>query len=195
MTNRDADAGSPSKAVHVVRGLQRELEDMSFKDGLTGVANRRRFDGLFEEEWSAAVKARDPMSIIMIDIDHFKQFNDRDGHLRGDDCLKRVATALSDGATRPRDLLARYGGEEFVLLLPQTDESGAARVAARCRGALAAQAIPHETSTGAIVTASMGAGTTVPNDPASARTFLEEVDRCLYKAKHDGRNQLLLRRF
>ena len=131
----------------------------------------------------------------MLDIDHFKQFNDREGHLRGDDCLKRVAAAMSHGATRPRDLLARYGGEEFVLLLPQTDESGAARVAARCREALAAQAIPHETSTGAIVTASMGAGTTVPKDPAAARAFLEEVDRCLYKAKHAGRNQLVLTRF
>ena len=175
--------------------LQRELEDMSFKDGLTGVANRRRFDALFEEEWSAAIKGAEPMSIVMIDIDHFKQFNDRDGHLRGDDCLKRVAAALSHGATRPRDLLARYGGEEFVLLLPQTDESGAARVAARCREALAVQAIPHETSTGAFVTASMGAGTTLPKDPAAARAFLEEVDRCLYKAKHAGRNQLVLTRF
>jgi diguanylate cyclase (GGDEF)-like protein/PAS domain S-box-containing protein len=177
-----------------VARLQRELEDMSFKDGLTGVANRRRFDSLFDEEWRKAQKSREPLSMLLIDIDFFKQFNDRYGHVRGDECLRRVANALAAGATRPRDVLARYGGEEFVLLLPETDESGAARVAARCREALAAEAIPHETSTGLLVTASMGCGTRVPGEGAPLTAFLEDVDRCLYKAKDSGRNQLVLMR-
>jgi diguanylate cyclase (GGDEF)-like protein/PAS domain S-box-containing protein len=177
-----------------VARLQRELEDMSFKDGLTGVANRRRFDALYDEEWKAAVQAKEPLSILMIDIDFFKQFNDRYGHVKGDECLKRVAAALSAGATRPRDVLARYGGEEFVLLLPQTDESGAARVAARCRDALLAEAIPHETSTGSLVTVSMGCAVAVPGAEGSPKALLEEADRGLYKAKDAGRNQLVLTR-
>jgi diguanylate cyclase (GGDEF)-like protein len=130
--------------------------------------------------------------MLMIDIDYFKHLNDRDGHVRGDECLKRVATALATGACRPRDMLARYGGEEFVILLPQTDASGAARVAQRCRMALDAEAIPHASATGAIVTVSIGCGTTVPSEGASATTFLEAVDKCLYKAKDAGRNQLVL---
>jgi diguanylate cyclase (GGDEF)-like protein/PAS domain S-box-containing protein len=177
-----------------VARLQRELEDMSFKDGLTGVANRRRFDALYDEEWKAAQRSRQPLSVLMIDIDFFKQFNDRYGHVKGDECLKRVAVALSAGATRPRDVLARYGGEEFVLLLPETDEAGAARVASRCREALQAEGIPHETSTGSHVTVSMGCGTVVPAEGATETAFLEQVDHCLYKAKHAGRNHLVLKR-
>ena len=109
--------------------LQRELEDLSFKDGLTGQLNRRRFDALLATEWSAAKRTQQPLSLLVIDIDFFKQYNDRNGHVRGDDCLKKVAASLAAGATRPRDFLARYGGEEFVLVLPDTDAAGAARIA------------------------------------------------------------------
>lgn len=169
--------------------LQRELEDLSFKDGLTGVGNRRRFDSVLETEWEAARRDQRPLSLVLIDIDHFKDFNDRYGHVRGDECLQRVATTLRAGATRPRDFLARFGGEEFVLVLPDTDAAGAERVATRCREALAEEAIAHErSSAGPFVTVSMGVGSTIPRPGDDAVTFLEVVDRRLYQAKQRGRD-------
>lgn len=173
--------------------LQRELEDLSFKDGLTGLANRRRFDTLLDLEWSAARRNKRPLSLVMIDIDFFKQYNDHYGHVRGDDCLKRVAQTMSTGATRPRDFLARYGGEEFVLVLPDTDERGAQYVAARCREALHEERIPHEKSSVAPnVTVSIGIGTIVPSTDDEPVQFIEEVDKCLYRAKQGGRNSLVV---
>lgn len=173
-------------------GLQRELEDLSFKDGLTGVGNRRRFDTVMEAEWGSARRSQRPLSLVMIDIDCFKQYNDRYGHVRGDECLKRVAHALMHGARRPRDFFARYGGEEFALVLPETDASGAERVAARCRDAIAEEAIPHETSAVApTVTVSIGVGTVIPSQNDSALLFIEEVDRRLYRAKQEGRNRVV----
>lgn len=173
-------------------GLQRELEDLSFKDGLTGVGNRRRFDAVLESEWALARDAQRPLSLVMIDIDFFKQYNDRYGHVRGDECLQRVAQTLRKNATRPRDFLARYGGEEFVLVLPDTDAGGAARVAARCREAIATEAIAHETSMVAPhVTVSIGVGTTVPAADDDVMRFVEEVDRRLYSAKQRGRNMVV----
>ncbi len=187
------DISERKKTEQKVLSLQKELEDFSFKDGLTGLANRRRFDSLYEVEWSSAQSKQKPLSLLMIDIDFFKQYNDRYGHVRGDECLKRVARTLSAGATRPRDVLARYGGEEFVILLPETDDAGAERVAIRCREALAAEKIPHETSSlGNTVTVSIGAGSTVPAQADLAIGFLDEVDRRLYRAKHGGRNSLVV---
>lgn len=172
--------------------LQRELEDLSFKDGLTGLLNRRRFDVLVETEWRAARRTKKPLSLLMIDIDFFKQYNDRYGHVRGDECLKRVAHALRLCAPRPRDFVARYGGEEFVIVLPETDAQGAEIVAARCREAVAREAIPHEkSSVGPLVTISAGIGTTVPSADDSLLAFIETVDRCLYRAKQSGRNTLV----
>ncbi len=171
--------------------LQRELEDLSFKDGLTGLLNRRRFDVLVDTEWRAARRTRTPLSLVMIDIDFFKQYNDHYGHVRGDDCLKRVASALKAGASRPRDFVARYGGEEFVLVLPETDADGAERVVARCREAVAREAISHErSSVGSFVTVSVGAGTIVPGGEDSLLAFVDSVDRCLYRAKQSGRNRV-----
>ncbi|NVB81610.1 MAG: sensor domain-containing diguanylate cyclase [Kofleriaceae bacterium] len=172
--------------------LQRELEDLSFKDGLTGLLNRRRFDVLVETEWRAARRTRSPLSLVMIDIDHFKQFNDHYGHVRGDDTLKRVASALKTGASRPRDFIARYGGEEFVLVLPETDELGADRVVARCRDAVGKEAIRHErSSVGSFVTISAGAGTIIPAADSSLLAFIDSVDRCLYRAKQAGRDRVI----
>jgi diguanylate cyclase (GGDEF)-like protein len=172
--------------------LQKELEDLSFKDGLTGIANRRRFDTLVTVEWNAARRNQRPLSLIMVDIDFFKQYNDRYGHVGGDDCLRRVAQTLRAGATRPRDVVARYGGEEFVLVLPETDEKGAKHVAARCRDALSRERIPHETSTIApMVTVSIGVGTIVPSPEENPLQFIEEVDKRLYRAKQGGRNTLV----
>ncbi|MEO8845014.1 MAG: diguanylate cyclase [Kofleriaceae bacterium] len=172
--------------------MQRELEDLSFKDGLTGLINRRRFDALVQTEWGAARRTKQPLSLLMIDIDFFKQYNDRYGHVRGDDCLKRIAETLGAGASRPRDFLARYGGEEFVLVLPDTDAKGAEHIAARCREAVASQAIAHEASTIAPhVTISIGVGTVVPAAEGDPVEFIEAVDKRLYRAKQTGRNRLV----
>jgi diguanylate cyclase (GGDEF)-like protein/PAS domain S-box-containing protein len=175
--------------------LQKELQDLSVKDGLTGVANRRRFDALLEVEWSSARRNQRPLSMVMFDIDFFKQYNDHYGHIQGDDCLKRVADVLRAGAARPRDFLARYGGEEFALVLPETDETGAEYVASRCRDVLIAEKIPHDASPVApIVTVSAGVGTIVPSGGDAIVQFIEEVDRRLYRAKQTGRNSLVVGR-
>jgi diguanylate cyclase (GGDEF)-like protein/PAS domain S-box-containing protein len=177
-----------------VMALQRELEDLSFKDGLTGVANRRRFDALFATEWSAARRTQRALSLVMIDIDYFKQYNDRYGHVRGDACLQQVAQALRAGASRPRDFLARYGGEEFALVLPETDAAGALHLANRCREAVIAAAIEHAGSTIApIVTLSLGVGTISPSSDDDPAKFVDAVDRRLYRAKQDGRNMIISR--
>lgn len=174
--------------------LQRELEDLSFKDGLTGLLNRRRLDALLATEWGTAKRTQQPLSLIMIDIDFFKQYNDRFGHVRGDECLRKVAAALTACASRPRDFLARFGGEEFVLVLPDTDAAGAARIAQKCREAIAAAEIAHETATGAWLTLSLGVGTVVPTTEDGQVAFIEAVDQCLYDAKASGRNAVVVKR-
>ncbi|UVO20228.1 sensor domain-containing diguanylate cyclase [Stutzerimonas stutzeri] len=173
--------------------LQKQLEELSYQDGLTGVANRRMFDSRLQMEWSNAQRNRLPLSLILLDIDYFKQYNDHYGHVRGDDCLKSVGQALSGAAVRPRDLLARYGGEEFVLLLPETDAQAAAQVAERCRQLIRGQNIQHAHSQVApLLTISLGVGTLIPGPLDQPQAFLERVDRLLYKAKHQGRNQAVL---
>ncbi|KQZ77596.1 diguanylate cyclase [Rhodanobacter sp. Root561] len=169
--------------------LQKELEELSFRDGLTGVANRRRFDALMELEWSNARRNRQPLSLLMIDIDYFKQYNDCYGHLEGDACLKRVAWLLASAATRARDLLARFGGEEFVLLLPETDEAASHKLAARCRDLVLAEQIPHaQSAVGPVLTISVGAATCIPAHADELRGFLDSVDKRLYRAKQQGRD-------
>jgi diguanylate cyclase (GGDEF)-like protein/PAS domain S-box-containing protein len=173
--------------------LQKELEDLSFKDGLTGIGNRRRFDAVVEEEWAAARRTQRPLSLILVDIDFFKQYNDHYGHVQGDECLRRVAQALKAGTRRPRDFLARFGGEEFVLVLPETDAVGADQVAELCRDAVAETSLPHELSTVArTVSISLGVGTVVPKGEDSL-AFIEEVDARLYRAKERGRNTVVNR--
>ena len=187
------DISERKKSAEKLSELQRELEDLSYKDGLTGVANRRRFDSVLDIEWKAAQRTKSPLSLVMIDIDFFKQYNDHYGHVQGDEALKRVAHTLGARAARPRDFLARYGGEEFVLVLPDTDAAGAEHVAARCRQAIVDEAIPHERSTvAACVTVSLGVGTLVPTADDKPVAFLEEVDKNLYRAKQGGRNSLVV---
>lgn len=172
--------------------MQRELERLSFKDGLTGVSNRRHFEMTLEREWAQAQRDRKPLSLIMLDIDFFKQYNDRYGHIEGDDCLRSVARLLDGAATRPRDLLARFGGEEFMLLLPETDAEPAAAIAAHCRHLIADAAIPHEGSTVAtMLTVSVGVGTIVPGQNEQPLTFIAAIDRALYQAKRQGRNGIV----
>jgi diguanylate cyclase (GGDEF)-like protein/PAS domain S-box-containing protein len=174
--------------------LQKELEDLSFRDSLTGVANRRKFDAVFEKEWDDARRNTQPLSLILFDVDHFKRYNDHHGHVEGDDCLRRIAQALATTASRSRDFLARYGGEEFVLLLPASDEAAAAAVAERCRQAIFKAQIPHgDSPVGQMVTVSMGVGTLIPAAGHDPRVFVDQVDRKLYRAKQGGRNQIVSR--
>lgn len=172
--------------------LQRELEALSYKDGLTNVANRRMLDQVLEREWASAYRNQQPLSLIFADIDFFKEYNDHYGHIAGDDCLRRVAGALNAAAARPRDLLARFGGEEFVLLLPETDADAAMAVAERCLGAVLDEMIPHQHSRiGEYLTVSLGVGTIVPQEQDSAAEFFEKVDGLLYQAKQQGRNRVV----
>jgi len=170
--------------------LQKQLEEYSYKDGLTGVANRRMVDSTLDVEWANAQRTLQPLSLILLDIDYFKQYNDHYGHIQGDDCLKSVGQALTAAANRPRDLVGRFGGEEFVLILPETDADAARQVAERCRRLLRERCIPHEKSgVASLLTISLGVGTIIPPRHDRALTFVEAVDRLLYRAKQGGRNR------
>ncbi|MBT0961803.1 sensor domain-containing diguanylate cyclase [Denitromonas iodatirespirans] len=183
------DISERKKTEQQLLDLQKELESLSFKDGLTGVSNRRMFDAILEAEWVAARRTGQPLSLILIDIDYFKQYNDSYGHIQGDACLKQVARALAGAATRARDAFARFGGEEFVLILPATDEAAASKIAERCRRLIFKEQIPHDSSpVGQLLTISLGVGTIVPTHQETAIDFVEAVDRRLYQAKQRGRN-------
>jgi diguanylate cyclase (GGDEF)-like protein/PAS domain S-box-containing protein len=184
------DISERKKTEQRLQDLQKELEDFSFRDGLTGVPNRRRFDLVLDEEWDAARRHTQPLSLILIDIDFFKQYNDHYGHVQGDECLKRVGRALSSAASRPRDLLARYGGEEFVLVLPATDENAARRVSERCRQSIFKEQIAHAASpVSQLLTVSQGVGTIIPSASDTQVEFIDVVDRRLYRAKQAGRDR------
>jgi diguanylate cyclase (GGDEF)-like protein/PAS domain S-box-containing protein len=171
--------------------LQKQLEELSFKDGLTGVFNRRMFDSVMEVEWANAKRNRQPLSLIMLDIDYFKQYNDYYGHIQGDECLKRVANVLACVATRSRDFFARYGGEEFILVLPETDEAAAFKIAERCRNVIFKSQIPHEKSlVSQLLTISIGISTITPTRNDEAIKFIATVDKQLYVAKEKGRNSI-----
>ena len=167
------------------------LGQLSFTDGLTGIANRRRLDQVLESEWKRVARSRTALSLLILDVDYFKRFNDALGHVAGDDCLKRIAACASTAIWRPGDLIARYGGEEFAVVLPETDEEGALEVAERLHRAVAAQAIPHPSSgVGAVVTVSIGVATAVPALPDAPGTLLRSADEALYRAKQQGRNRI-----
>jgi diguanylate cyclase (GGDEF)-like protein/PAS domain S-box-containing protein len=183
------DISERKKAEDKILQLQEELHTLSYQDSLTALANRRMFDTLLEVEWAKARALGHPLSLIMVDIDCFKQYNDHYGHVQGDECLKRVARVLDAAATRTRDLCARYGGEEFVLVLPETNEAAALQVAERCRKMLAREGIQHAQSRVAdVVTFSIGVGTIVPGARDRPAGFIELVDRRLYQAKSGGRD-------
>jgi diguanylate cyclase (GGDEF)-like protein/PAS domain S-box-containing protein len=172
------------------------LEKLSMQDGLTGIANRRYFDQRAEVEWKRALRSVLPLSLALIDIDHFKQYNDHYGHGAGDDCLRQVAQVLAGYAERPLDLIARYGGEEFVALLPETESDGALHLADRMRAAVEALSIPHAcSSVGSVVTLSIGVATHGSDRVKTDLRHLQEcADQALYCAKHRGRNQVQVER-
>jgi diguanylate cyclase (GGDEF)-like protein len=166
------------------------LELLSATDALTGVANRRKFNEALDAEWLRARRTQSPIGLVLIDIDHFKLYNDHYGHQGGDACLQLVATTMRAGLRAGSDLIARYGGEEFVLLLPNTDLQGTLTVAERVRAAVAARAEPHLNASHGIVTVSVGITSFVPSGEAKATQYIELADQALYEAKRAGRNRV-----
>ena len=168
------------------------LETLSMRDGLTGIANRRRFDDTLERSWRQALRHATPVSLIMADIDHFKAYNDTYGHLAGDECLCKVARTLEGTLKRPGDLAARYGGEEFAMVLEDTTLSGAAHLAEDMRRAVAALDMPHQGSgVSDVVTVTLGVAMAIPRPGQLPQTLLGMADRKLYEAKMAGRNRVL----
>ncbi len=171
--------------------INQELQRLSTIDPLTGVANRRRFEEFFEQQWRATLREHQPLSIILIDIDYFKRYNDYYGHQGGDACLRQVAEALRGSVERPLDLVARYGGEEFVTLLPNTDAKGALQVAEKQRRMIEQLGIPHPQTTGNLLTISGGTATIYPTRQAKPQDVVAAADKALYQAKSEGRNRII----
>jgi diguanylate cyclase (GGDEF)-like protein/PAS domain S-box-containing protein len=175
--------------------LEGRLETLATEDGLTGVANRRRFDERLLEEWARAYRERTCLSLLMIDLDHFKAYNDEYGHPAGDECLRAVARILMAEAKRTTDLPARYGGEEFAMLLPNTDAAGCERIAERILREIRDAGIPHKLNfPSRLVTASIGGAVCRPGAERSAghASLVEAADHALYGAKDGGRDQLVM---
>jgi diguanylate cyclase (GGDEF)-like protein len=193
-----------------------ELNRLAAVDGLTGIPNRRAFDVTLDREWRRACRSQSPLSLLMIDVDEFKGYNDQYGHQAGDDCLKAVGRTLTETVRRPGELVARYGGEEFAVVLPDSDQKTALDLAGKLREAIAALNIPHSGSTAApYVTISIGAATVSPEDmppgwgkgsretqrsgaergPPDVSMLMAAADQALYDAKRTGRNRVSARSF
>jgi diguanylate cyclase (GGDEF)-like protein/PAS domain S-box-containing protein len=166
------------------------VERMAVVDALTALANRRRFDECLDAEWRRGIRSRSPLSLLMIDADHFKLYNDSYGHLSGDRCLQQIAESTLDVVGRPGDLVARYGGEEFAILLPGTDNEGAMKVGFDVCESLRSRNLPHRANPQGIVTVSIGCATMIPQMGQQAEALIEIADRALYVAKLKGRNQV-----
>ena len=182
---------------HLELKRQRDLLNrLSSLDGLTGIANRRFFDKFLAQEWGRTVRSEEEISLAMIDVDHFKNFNDHYGHIQGDDCLKAISRALAEALPRATDLVARFGGEEFACVLSNTGSEGALTVAEKLRSTVLTLGIPHSRSeTCEVVTISIGVASAKPTkDELTPQDLLRTADRQLYLAKNAGRNQIKLAR-
>jgi diguanylate cyclase (GGDEF)-like protein len=168
------------------------LKELLSTDAMTGIGNRRRFDDALDREWRRCSRSGRPLSLLMIDVDHFKAYNDHCGHLQGDDCLRRVARLLVDSVGRPGDLVARYGGEEFVCLLPEIGEVGARAVAAKISAVFAEAAIPHPAfAADGRLTVSIGVATATDVAAQRLPEMVALADKLLYAAKGAGRDQVM----
>ncbi|HEY0063956.1 MAG TPA: diguanylate cyclase [Telluria sp.] len=191
------DDGALCAVVQTLRDMTDEkaaqiaLEQLATRDGLTGLANRRCFDDTLNAEWSRALRQRQPLSLLMVDVDNFKAYNDANGHLGGDECLKRIALAVAS-EMRANDLVARYGGEEFAVILPNQSLKGAAIVAERIRCRVERLRVPHGGGIGRHVTVSIGAATAITAADSEPCQLVATADAALYRAKHMGRNRISL---
>jgi len=189
-TNRQLEQ-KVAERTRELSAANRKLEALSNTDGLTQLANRRRFDKVLEAEIFRLRRSGAPLSLIMLDVDFFKKFNDTHGHVAGDECLRQVGALIKSLVNRPTDLSARYGGEEFAVILPETNSEGALAIAERLRRGIAGLAIPHAASSVAKhVTASLGVVTVIPNIALSATELVKLADTQLYQAKQNGRNRI-----
>lgn len=169
-----------------------KLQLLSNTDGLTGIANRRNFDLVLGQEWQRAQRSGTCLALIMLDVDHFKHFNDHYGHLAGDDCLRSLAQVLLGEIRRSGELVARYGGEEFVVLLPDSNRQAALETARRIQHAVCSLALPHAGVDAGIVSFSLGVSSLVPTRECPPDDLVRRADSALYRAKHLGRNRLEL---
>lgn len=170
---------------------QKLLERLAAIDGLTEIPNRRQFDNVLEREWGRSHRNKNPLSLLMVDIDYFKNFNDAYGHTSGDECLRQVARAISGSVNRTSDLVARYGGEEFAVILPETTLSSAVKIAEQIRENVESLQIYHcGSQVSDYVTLSLGVATIIPTPETSPNHLIEMADRLLYQAKTNGRNQV-----
>lgn len=170
--------------------LKHQLTAASLTDELTGIPNRRYFNNQLNSEWHRAMRDRLPLSCIMLDIDHFKLYNDNYGHLKGDECLKTVAQTINSNLKRPADFVARYGGEEFVVLLPDTSMDGAIAIANNIREGINNMKIQHEFTNTGILTLSQGVACLVPEKGENEKSLTRLADQALYEAKSDGRDRI-----
>jgi diguanylate cyclase (GGDEF)-like protein len=176
----------------VVRAKNEEIRRLAITDALTLLPNRRAFETALAEQCRSCAASRSPLAAVMVDVDHFKMFNDFYGHPAGDECLRAVARLLRAAAKRAGDMAARYGGEEFVLLLPNADLAGAILVAEEVRAAVREMNMPHAKSpTSAIVTLSIGVAAWVPGSAADAERLICAADKALYLAKNCGRDRVM----
>jgi diguanylate cyclase (GGDEF)-like protein/PAS domain S-box-containing protein len=200
---RDPITGAPIGLLNMARDITRRkkielelkkanatLEALSLTDALTHLANRRKYDQCFSGEWRRCLRENLPLSLLLLDVDWFKSYNDTYGHPRGDSCLKQVAEAAQDVVCRPGDLVARIGGEEFAVILPNTPAAGAIEVAEQICSAVRHRRLPHDTNPLGCVTISVGCSTIVPALGQRASTLMHLADKALYKAKHAGRNRV-----
>lgn len=171
----------------------KELEVLATIDGLTKIANRRRFDEYIIQEWNRLKREKQPLSLIMIDVDYFKLYNDTYGHLLGDECLKKIAQAINKIVKRPADLFTRYGGEEFALILPNTPSCGAVNIAKNIFAMIESLKIMHERSfCSKYVTLSLGITTMIPDNKLSFSVLVNKADKALFQAKKEGRNRFVV---
>lgn len=199
-SGRDKEIISVSRDVSARKHVEKQLleanellQKISTVDALTGVANRRGFDEYLKKEWKQASRMSTPLSLILIDIDYFKRYNDTYGHVEGDICLRLVAECLKKAAKRSIDFIARYGGEEFVIILPATDTAGARTVAEHLRIQVEALQIPHTRSeSSSYITISLGTATMIPTRDSDPKELFLRADKALYQAKQEGRNLVRL---
>ncbi|MCB9556289.1 MAG: diguanylate cyclase [Deltaproteobacteria bacterium] len=176
----------------MLRAQAEQLRSQALTDALTGLSNRRRFDSQLKLEWRACRRAKQPLGVLLIDVDAFKAYNDHYGHQLGDIALRSVARAIDRALRRPRDFVARYGGEEFACLLPNADHESTWRIAEYLRRAVESDRLPHTHSVAAVVTVSIGCASAVPSADTSPLALIELADRQLYRAKDQGRNRVCI---